>query len=84
MASGRKLAACGRQPNGAAGAIEQRRLDDMLEDLDLSAERRLGHIQPCRSATEVKLFGHGHETAELAQIEHRCVSGMDGLSKCQV
>jgi hypothetical protein len=51
----------------------------MLQHLDLPAKRRLGHVEPrCRPA-EVKFFRHGHETAKLAKIEHRCVSEIDGF-----
>jgi hypothetical protein len=38
----------------------------MFEDLDLPAERRLGHVEPRCGSTKVQFFCHGHETAKLA------------------
>jgi len=42
----------------------------VLQDLDLAAERRLRHVQVLGRAAEVQLLGHGHETAQLAELEH--------------
>jgi len=42
----------------------------VLEQADLAAERRLGHVQTLGSATEVKLIADRHEATKLAQFEH--------------
>jgi hypothetical protein len=63
---GQKTSPRGRQPDRAAGALQKRRLDDVLEHLDLPAQRRLGHVEPQCCPAEVKFFRHGDKTAELA------------------
>ena len=74
---GQEAAPGRRQPHRAAGALQQRRVDDVFENLDLPAERRLRHVEPHRRPAEMQLFGYRDKTPELVQIEHRCVPGMN-------
>jgi hypothetical protein len=71
---GQKAAPGGRQAHRAAGALKERRIDNVLEDLDLPAERRLGHVQARGRATEMQLLSDRDKAAELVQVEHRCMS----------
>jgi hypothetical protein len=47
----------------------------VLEQLDLPRERRLGHVQQHGGAAEVQLGCHGHEAAQLRDLEHDSVLG---------
>src|SRR4030095_13028680 len=58
------------EPHEAVRALEQRGTYLVLEEPDLSAERRLGHVQSLRRATEVELLAHGDEATQLADLEH--------------
>ena len=40
----------------------------VLQQPDLVAQRRLGHVEPLGGAAEVQLLGDGHEVAELTQL----------------
>ncbi|MGY3357623.1 hypothetical protein ACVWZK_004286 [Bradyrhizobium sp. GM0.4] len=60
-----------RQAHRAAGTLQQRRIDDVLEHLDLPGQRRLGHVQPRGGAAEMQFLRHRDETAELVEVEHR-------------
>ena len=80
---GQEAAARGRQPHRAAGTLQQWRVDDVFQHLDLPGERRLRHVEPCRRATEVQLFRDRDKTAELVQVEHRCMPGMDEALICR-
>jgi len=53
-------------------SLEQADIEDVLEELDLSAQRRLGHVEPRRGAPEVQLLRDGDKAAHLAQLEHWC------------
>nr|WP_257817290.1 enolase C-terminal domain-like protein [Phenylobacterium sp. J367] len=57
------------QAYAAAVPLQQRHVEDALQNLDLPAERRLGHVQPRRGAAEMELLGHGHEAAEVGEVE---------------
>ena len=59
-----------RQPHLAARAHEQARADLLFELTDRDTERRLGHVEPSRGATEVELLRDGDEVAKLAQLRH--------------
>ena len=59
-----------RQPHRTAGPFQERRVDDVLEDLDLPAQRRLGHVEPRRRASEMQLFRDRDKAAKLVQVEH--------------
>ena len=62
-----------------AAAFEQRDAERMLEQLDLPAERRLGHEEPPRRATEMQLLGDRDETAKLVQFNHPNLESIDSL-----
>ncbi len=49
-------------------ADEQRRLDLLLQRLDLLRQRRLLHVQLLGGARDVAFLGHGDEVAEVAQF----------------
>jgi hypothetical protein len=72
-------AAGGGQPHRAAGAVQQGHAEDALQQLDLPAQRRLGHVQPLGRAPEVELLGRGHEAAQLAEFEHRKAPARDPM-----
>ncbi|MNP20294.1 hypothetical protein D3C76_1128600 [compost metagenome] len=57
-----------RDAAGAAG--EQFDAKVMFQQLNLSAERRLGHVQPFGGAAEIQFGCHGGETSQLSQLEH--------------
>jgi hypothetical protein len=40
----------------------------VLQQPDLVAQRRLGHVEPLGGAAEVQLLGDRHEIAELTQL----------------
>ncbi|MNF82942.1 hypothetical protein D3C84_652540 [compost metagenome] len=63
-------AASGGQGDAAGGAGEQLDAQMMLQQLNLSAERRLGHVQPFGGAPEVQFGGNRGEAAQLGQFEH--------------
>jgi hypothetical protein len=74
--------AAGRgQPHRTAGAVQQGDPEDALQQLDLTAQRWLGHVQPLGGAAEVKFFGRGHETAQLTQFEHRKAPARDPVGR---
>ena len=56
------------QRDAARMADEQRRLDLLLQRLDLLRQRRLLHVQLLGRARDVALVGHGDEVAEMAQF----------------
>ena len=60
-----------------AAAFEQRDAERMLEQLDLPAERRLGHEEPPRA--EMQLLGDRDETAKLVQFNHPNLESIDSL-----
>jgi hypothetical protein len=80
-ASSRKARPAGRQPHRAAGAVQQGDAQDALQQLDLPAERRLGHVQPLGGAAEMQLLGGGHEAAQLTQFEHRKAPARDPMDR---
>ena len=51
-----------------ASAVEQAASELLLEQLHLSADRRLGHVETLGRAGEALLFGHGPEHVELADV----------------
>lgn len=53
------------QVDATAGALQQRHADLTLEVGHVLAHRRLGEVQACGRAAEVKLLGHGDERAKL-------------------
>jgi hypothetical protein len=59
-----------REPNGSAGAIEEAYAEHALENLYLSAQWRLRHVQPIGRASEMKLLRDGDEAAKLIQLKH--------------
>ena len=67
---GQKTLPRGRQPDGPIAALQQRHIEDALENLDLTAERRLRHVQPQRRAPEMQFFCNCNEAAQLAQLKH--------------
>ena len=68
---GQEAAAGRRQPHRSARALQERRIDDVLEHLDLPGQRRLGHVEPRGGAAEMQFLRHGDEAAELVKVEHR-------------
>jgi hypothetical protein len=49
-------------------AFEELEAEVALELPDLLGERRLGNVQALGGASEVELFGDGHEVAQIAQV----------------
>ena len=45
-------------------------IEDALQHLDLTRERRLRHVQPRRGPAEMQFFRDGGKAAELAEVEH--------------
>ena len=74
---GENTASGRRQLHRAAGALKQLCIQMMLQDLDLPAERRLGHAKLGGGPAEMHLFGDRDETLELAELEHRCRSRIE-------
>ncbi len=64
------LLAFARDRDAARAAFEQRHAQFGLEFLDRQAHRRLRQVQARRRAAEVKLFGDGHQAAEMTHF-HR-------------
>jgi hypothetical protein len=56
----------GRQAHAGRRSLEQQDAEVGLQLFDGPAQRRLGHVQPCRSTTEVEFLGHGDEVAQQA------------------
>ncbi|MCY1228651.1 hypothetical protein D9M72_409780 [compost metagenome] len=56
------------QDDAAAGAVEQRRADLLLQLADLLGQRRLRHAQLFRRAREVLGLGGGDEIAQMAEF----------------
>jgi hypothetical protein len=67
---GQERGARGGEPDAAAGAVEQRCADLLLEEGDLLAERRLGHVQALGGAREAQLLRDRHEVSE-PPVPHR-------------
>ncbi|CAM2188013.1 conserved hypothetical protein [Burkholderia orbicola] len=62
-----------------AAALEQRDAERVLEQLDLPAERRLGHEEPPGRAAEMQFFGDRDEAAKLVQFNHSNLESIDSL-----
>ena len=65
-----KGAAGGGQGDAAGGAGEQLDAQVMFQQLDLSTQGRLSHVQPFGGATKIQFGGHRGEAAQLGQFEH--------------
>jgi hypothetical protein len=50
----------------------------MLQQTNLSAQGRLGHIQPLSRPAEMQLFGYSHKTAQLADLKHLFTPSING------
>ncbi|MCY1313829.1 hypothetical protein D9M68_647370 [compost metagenome] len=61
---------CGRQCHRTGAAGEQRDAQVVFEQLDLPAQRWLGHVQAFGSAAEIQFGRHRGEAAQLGQFEH--------------
>ena len=73
-----QLTAGGRQLGGLLVPGEQLRAQLLLQRADLPGQHRLRDVQPLGGPAEVQLLGHGHEVAQLAQIDiHDISSGAD-------
>ena len=57
------------QRDGAAGAVQQAHPQHMFQQLDLPAQRRLGHVHARRGAAEMQFLGGGDKAAKLPQFE---------------
>ena len=55
-----RFSGCG-QAHDSIRPLEQRRTNLVLKQANLSTQGRLGHIQPLRRTTEMKLFRHCDE-----------------------
>jgi hypothetical protein len=69
--AGQERASSQRQAHIPSASIEQLRAHLMFEQLNLSAQRRLRHVQACRRAPEVQFLRNDHEAAQMAELEHR-------------
>ena len=58
----------GRHLHPAARARQQLAPELLLQQPDLVAQRRLGHVQPRGGPAEVQLLRHGHEISELPEL----------------
>ena len=58
--------ACWREPNFLRTAFKEHNPELILKVADLSAERRLRHIQARRRSGDVEFLGDGHEVAKMA------------------
>ena len=56
------------EPDGPAGAVEQRLAELALQPPDLRADPGLGDVHPLGCAREVPFVGNGHEVGELMQF----------------
>ncbi|KAG1392470.1 hypothetical protein G6F59_014589 [Rhizopus arrhizus] len=56
------------QPQGTGGAFEQLHAQFFLELADLTAERRLGDVQPGGGTREAAFFRHGLEVAQVSEL----------------
>lgn len=65
-----QLLADGSQLDTAGRAREQLVAHVSLQRLDLSAQRRLGHVELLGSTPEMELSGDGDERSELGEVEH--------------
>ena len=57
-----------REPHPPCRAMEQFDTELGLQLADLVAQRRLGNVQPFRSAAEVEFVGDDHEIPEATQF----------------
>ena len=69
-ASVRKRCPAGVSLDRPVAALQQRDSEDAFENLDLTAERRLRHVQPQRRSPEMQFFRNCNEAAQLAQLKH--------------
>ena len=60
--------ACWREPNFLRTAFKEHNPELILKVADLSAERRLRHIQARRRSGDVEFLGDGHEVAKMASF----------------
>src|SRR5215467_1348226 len=69
------------QHDVALGAVDQRRLEHVLELLDAGAQGRLGHAAGLGSATEMAMVGERHQVAQMPyrrQMLHAIASNRGG------
>jgi hypothetical protein len=66
---GEQRLTCGCQLNAPPLASKQRKTELSLELADLLRESGLRKAQPFGRAREVKLLRHGHEVAQVAQVD---------------
>lgn len=57
--------ACGGEPHGTGGALEERDPEIPLQQPDLLTERRLGDVQPLGGPPEVQFLGNGDESGKV-------------------
>ncbi len=67
-ASRRNAVAGRRHLHAPARPREELAAQLVLQQPDLVAQRRLGHVEPLGRAAEVQLLGDRHEVAELTQL----------------
>ena len=60
---------CERDRARSAGALDELLADDLLERLDLLADRRLRVAEPLRGAAERPLGGDGLQRGEMPQFD---------------
>jgi hypothetical protein len=63
-----KVATGGRQVDVSAVADEKLSPELTFEVADLLRQRRCRNVKPLRGPTEVQLFGHRHEIAQLSEL----------------
>lgn len=56
-----------QQTHAARRALEQPGAELIFEREDVTAERRLGEVEPARGAAHVALFGHRDEGLDLRE-----------------
>ena len=66
----KKCPARRRQRNAAGAAGEQLDAEVMLQQLNLPAQRWLGHVQAFGGAAEIEFSGNRGEAAQLGEFEH--------------
>jgi hypothetical protein len=57
-----------------ARTLQEPHAKDAFENLDLPAQRRLGHMESLGGPAEMQLLGGRDEATELTELEQRCNS----------
>ena len=67
--TGEQILPVGSEADGSSAPGEQDTVQPLLEDADLPAERRLGHVQALSRGAEVELLGDHQECLEQTRLD---------------